>query len=622
MISTLLRRAVASTLVALLLALSLPAAPAAGMTGTITGRVIDSVTLQPIFNVALYLGIPGAFVWARTAVDGTFTIDLTPIQYNPQTEWQVYFVKEGYVIVPTNKFKMTTSGYVFGSEPAVVPASFPLVKQLQGPRNSCSDTTGLQPPPTLTQTLYLPNITKNLGGPTGWYTPFIVQNTGTTSTTLEVSFYDFTDGTCKSRSLVMGVAPSTSYANDPRDTGKNATLPVEGQFAVVVKSYGSTVVGVVNEHQGTGARAEALSYNGFTAGATTVYLPNITRRLFNLFVTPFIIQNLGEGTASVQSTFRTFDGTGAPLTVSRTIEPGRSKPIDPNSNDFQLGAPGLTDNKQYAVTVTSNQPVAVVVNTHADAAGVAEPVAYATDGVTAGAATIYGAYAAKNAANINRYSTIVVQNLGTTAVTPQITFTPLVGAAGTANTYTFSTPVQPNASKAFDPRFSFSSQGTSNTPCSTGGADCLADGEYSIRISGGASLAAAVNVISDTGADTAMGYSATAAPATKYFLPNVTRTLGGASGWTTPIVLQTVTASGAMVEWRRFSDGALITTQNLTIPTGSAMRIDPRTVAQLTNDTQYAVTVTGTGGTVTAVVTELNFEGGDGAMIYEGFPSP
>jgi hypothetical protein len=51
------------------------------------------------------------------------------------------------------------------------------------------------------------------------------------------------------------------------------------------------------------------------------------------------------------------------------------------------------------------------------------------------------------------------------------------------------------------------------------------------------------------------------------------------------------------------------------------MRIDPRTVVGLSDDTQYAVTVTGTGGTVTAVVTELNFEGGDGAMIYEGFPS-
>jgi len=621
--STLVRRAVSSTLVALILALALPAAPAAAMTGTVTGKVVDSVTMQGIFDAHIYLGIPGGFIWAHSAADGSFTIDLTPIQYNPSTPWQVYFVKDGYITAPTNKFTMTTSGYVFGSEPANVPAAFPLVKQLVGPRSSCTDSTGLQPPPTLTQTLYLPNITRNLGGEGGWYTPFIVQNTGSATTMLEVTFYKFVDGSCVERFLVSGINPGTSYANDPRDTVKNPILPDDAQFSVVVKSYGSTVVGVVNEHQGSGTRAEALSYDGFSAGANTVYLPNITRRLFGLFVTPFIIQNLGDGVASVQATFRTFDGTGVPVTIGRTIDSGRSKPIDPNSNDFNLGAPGLTDNKQYAVTVTSNQPVAVVVNTHADAASVANPVAYAADGVTGGASTIYAAYASKNAASIDRYSTIVVQNLGASAVTPQITFTPLVGAAGTANTYTFATPIQPNQSKAFDPRFSFSTQGTANTPCSTGGADCLADGEYSVRITAsGATLAAAMNVISDVSGATAMGYAANAAPSTKFYLPNVTRTLGGANGWSTPIILQTVTASGATVEWRRFSDGALVTTQNLTIANGSAMRIDPRTVAGLSDDTQYGVTVNGTGGTLTAIVTELNFQGGDGAMTYEGFPSP
>ena len=37
-----------------------------------------------------------------------------------------------------------------------------------------------------TTTVYLPNITKTLGGPSGWVTPFIVQNVGTAPTTLEV----------------------------------------------------------------------------------------------------------------------------------------------------------------------------------------------------------------------------------------------------------------------------------------------------------------------------------------------------------------------------------------------------------------------------------------------------
>src|SRR5436309_1363597 len=411
MSSTLLRRALTSTLVvvALRLALAIPATPAAAMTRTITGKVMDSVTQLPIQIVDLYLGIPGAFVWARTAVDGSFSIDLTPVTYNPSTPWQVYFVKPGYITVPTNKFFMTSSGYVFGSDPTNVPNPFPLVKQLIGPRSSCTDPgTGNPNPPAVTSTVYLPNITRRLGGPNGFYTPFIIQNTGTVNTEPEISFYNVTDG------------------------------------------------------------------------------------------------------------------TGPTIVIPRTIDPGRAKPIDPDSDDIALGAPGLTDNKQYAVTVSSNQPVAVVVNTQADKASVANPVAWSTDGVTTGAATLYGAYAAKNAQGVGRYSPIIVQNLGAAAVTPKITFTPLTGSPGTANTYTFPA-IKPNASKAFDPRFSFSTQGTTNVPCATGGADCLADGEYNIKIEAvGGTIAAQVNVSS---AATGMGYSATASPATKFFLPILTKSL-------------------------------------------------------------------------------------------------
>jgi len=94
--SALVRRAVSSTLVALILTVALPAAPARAMTGTITGKVVDSVTMQGIFDAHIIFGIPGGFIWAHSAADGSFTIDLTPIDYNPTTPWQVYFVKDGY----------------------------------------------------------------------------------------------------------------------------------------------------------------------------------------------------------------------------------------------------------------------------------------------------------------------------------------------------------------------------------------------------------------------------------------------------------------------------------------------------------------------------------------------
>lgn len=329
-----------------------------------------------------------------------------------------------------------------------------------------------------TSTVYLPNITRRLGGPDGFYTPFIIQNTGSVSTELEVTFYKFSDGTCVQQYRVPNVAPGAAHSNNPDDDVRNTSLPDDAQFSVVVRSFGSTIVGVVNEHQNASdpLRAEAMSYNGFTGGAKTVYLPNITRKFFGLFDTPFIIQNLGGLTASVSASFKPFDGNGPTIVIQRVIDPGRAKAIDPDSDDPNLGAPGLTDNKQYAVTVTSNQDIAVVVNTQADKPGVEHPIAFATNGITRGAETVYGAYATKNVVGSDVNSPIIVQNLGAAAVTPKITFTTFDDLVfGNDNTYTFP-PIQPNASKAFDPRFSFSTQGTANTPCDVGGPDCLANG--------------------------------------------------------------------------------------------------------------------------------------------------
>src|SRR5439155_752314 len=187
-----------------------------------------------------------------------------------------------------------------------------------------------------TQTVYLPNITKTLGGATGWVTPFIVQNTGTIGTTLEVSFYKFSDGSCVARRTVLLLAPGTSFADVPNN---DADLPGDTQFSVDVTRFGAT------------------------------------------------------------------------------------------------------------------QPLAVVVNTHNDDPSVDKPVAYATDGIAAGAESIYGPYAAKNANDAGftgTTSTIVVQNLGSGAATPTIGFRQLGGATLT----TFTGPsVASAAAWVFDPRY-------------------------------------------------------------------------------------------------------------------------------------------------------------------------
>src|SRR5207248_11347501 len=54
--------------------------------------------------------------------------------------------------------------------------------------------------------------------------------------------------------------------------------------------------------------------------------------------------------------YRSFDGITPTVTFTRSISPGQSQFIEPNSDDPNLGAPGLVDGKQYAVTITSPQP--------------------------------------------------------------------------------------------------------------------------------------------------------------------------------------------------------------------------------------------------------------------------
>ena len=572
---------------------SLPApATAAGLLGTIQGHVTSAATGLPVANACMWIGpvlIPrsdprtnctftdGSGFYTHSWVNGPAKIDLHFEKAPGYTQADASTVVNSDTPV-TVDVAMTPTGVVAGCTP---------------PTNG-----------TPTQTVYLPNVTKTLGGAQGFQTPFIVQNTGTTPTSLELTFYRFSDGTCVTRRNIEVLAPGASYADVPNN---DADLPDDTQFSVTVRSFGNTVVSVVNQHKGS---IEADAYSGAASGASTVYLPNVVRRFFG-FHSPAIIQNLGQTPTVVTATYVSFDGTAPTKTFTRTISPGQSQFIEPNSDDASLGAPGLVDGKQYAVTLTSGQPISVVLNTHNDDPGVALPVFYSANGISTGAATVYAAYAAKYA-NGNRVSTIVVENVGPGPVTPSLTFTPFGG--GATATFTAPAPINTGASWAFDPRFTNGVASVDQSKlCGTSSSTCLGSGEYSfVANANGGSIAAVVNVI---GPDSAMGYSASPTPANNYFLPNVLASYGG---WTTPIYLQSVTASTATLTWTPFTGGAAVT-QTVTLNPGRTTRIDPN--ASVPQGRQYAVTVAG-GGTLSAIVMELNISGGDNAMIYGGFPAP
>ncbi len=469
-----------------------------------------------------------------------------------------------------------------------------------GPRAAAAATCGATQSPS--GTLYLPNVTKTLGGQLGWVTPFIVQNVGTAATTLEVAFYGFATGSLVTCRAVGGLAPGASYADVPND---DTDLPDDAQFSVVVRSFGAPVVAVVNEQRGSGNASEAMAYTGFTSGATRAFLPNVARRFYG-YDTPFIVQDVGALQATVTIVFASFDGTST-LALVRSVQPGRSIVIDPDT------LPGLRDATQYSVAISSDQPVATAVNASQSAAA---PVSYSYDALASGAAKLYAPFVVKND-EIGRSSPVVVQNVGSASARPTLAFTS-IGSFTLIRTFT-GPVIDPGRSWVFDPRF----EHLTLTPCgAAGSAACLADGTYSLVIdSPGATIAA---VVLPTGPTVAGAYTASGSPAARTHLPNVTKRLGGDAGWTTPIVLQSAQASRATLRWRRFADGTLVLTQVVALPIGEgstgALLIDPRDIAELP-DGQYSVVIDAENGPAAAIVIEVA-EGGDDHMIYEGLPAP
>jgi hypothetical protein len=441
-----------------------------------------------------------------------------------------------------------------------------------------------------TTTIYLPNIVKMLGGADGWNTPFIVQNVGSATTNLTFDFRRFSDGAVVKTRTVAGLAPGTSVFHAPN---ADAELAAGGQYSVVIKSFGSPVVAVVNEHQNEAnpQRQEALSYDGLTSGSTKVYLPYVAALAGGFYCT-VITQNVGTAFAVVTADFKSHDGLKT-AQLTRGIIVGGSQFIDPR---FEANLVAGTD---YAVTMTSTQPIGVVVNCHNDDANIPAPRAFSYNGVLATSENrAFAPYVAKNV--IGRSSRVIVQNAGSASVQPVLYWGSLGGPVSTF--VEGPAALAPGSVWAFD----FTSAS-------------VPDGERSIYVRGG-QFAVLVDTRSAT---SAMAYTGGAEYSNRVYVPNITRTLGGPSGWTTPIVVQSQDGFAATLKWYRFADGVLVHTQQLSFFPGMSIKVDPRSIPQLTDNTQYAVTVEASEGGVGAIVLELNDRGGDSAMAYEGMtPAP
>lgn len=193
---------------------------------------------------------------------------------------------------------------------------------------------------------YLPNVNKKFGG-SQWSSRITIQNTTANSITGTVVFYNG-DGTVRDTDTFSLNSNGSTTLTQVDDT----ELPDGWLGAAVVNASGN--VAVIADVMSADGRIE--TYNGFTSGATTMYLPTLLINFGgNQWNTSFQVFNVGGATASVTMTYYTA-GVATPAKVATaTLLPYRSINRYQPSVDSDLGSPWIG-----SVVIESTQPVVAV----------------------------------------------------------------------------------------------------------------------------------------------------------------------------------------------------------------------------------------------------------------------
>lgn len=139
-------------------------------------------------------------------------------------------------------------------------------------------------------TLFFPG---NYNNYFGFYSEIVVQNTSASAVTLNAAFFNRNGGQIGSAAL-GSLAPNASKTFP---MSKIAGLPSGNTavFGAVVTATGGSVVGIANIWQKNSVAGTA-SYNAFTAGSKTLYVPALYNNYFG-FVSSLTIQAVGGAAA-------------------------------------------------------------------------------------------------------------------------------------------------------------------------------------------------------------------------------------------------------------------------------------------------------------------------------------
>lgn len=248
-----------------------------------------------------------------------------------------------------------------------------------------------------------------------WTTGFQVQNLSATAANVSITFYDSSTGNALTPfNAVIGGNASTNFF--PLDGGSGRPSVPAGFSGSAVISSDQPVSAILNI-LGNGT-AYGGSASGISAGSTTVGLPLIQKGNGG-FDTWLSLQNAGSANATVSVAFKPRDGnSGTAMTLSNlTIKPGAAITLDTTAGNLA----GLGVRFVGSATVTSNQPIAAIVNQTGRLAS-KTLLTYDGFGSSAGSTTINMPLIQNG--NAGFFSGLSIQNLGSVQTTVTVDYGP------------------------------------------------------------------------------------------------------------------------------------------------------------------------------------------------------
>jgi hypothetical protein len=190
-----------------------------------------------------------------------------------------------------------------------------------------------------------------------------VVNPGTTQVSVSLTYYG-AGGACAGQQTTttpVNIAPNSShvfYQGAPASQG----LPENCYGAALIEATGGGVLAIVNDSQNEGMTAAAFNAVSAEQGAQTVALPLWRRNHANGLSTGISAMNIGTSDAQITVAFTRVNNDGSTTPVSCGAE--CTQTVGPNEAAvwWPPMISALSDGTFGSATVTSNQPVTVIVN--------------------------------------------------------------------------------------------------------------------------------------------------------------------------------------------------------------------------------------------------------------------